>query len=69
MLQVDEAIGVLRAAGYKETCASKEGSAKVGTEDASSGKPSVPEGPKAATASVAAQNAAPSEKMEELKIS
>ncbi|BDA44764.1 probable polyadenylate-binding protein, cytoplasmic and nuclear [Coccomyxa sp. Obi] len=67
--KVDEAIGVLKAAGYKETRVSKEGNAKMGPEKASSGELIVPEGSKAATASVATQNAAPSDKMEELKIS
>ncbi|CAL8469500.1 g9041 [Coccomyxa elongata] len=67
--KVNEALGVLKAAGYKETRVSKGENAKTGPEKPSSGEPIMPQGSKAATASVTAQNATPSEKMEELKIS
>lgn len=68
-MQVDEAIGVLKAAGYKDNRSIKEGSTKMGPENASSGEPTMPHGSKAATASIAAQSADPSQKLEELKIS
>ncbi len=69
LLQVNEALGVLKAAGYKETRVSKGEIANKGPEKPSSGEPIMPEVSEAATASVTAQNATPSEKMEELKIS